>query len=555
MIHNIFTSKNFIYTFKSCIAITLALTIAIGLDLNKPMWAMIAALFLQIRPETAFIIEKAIILILVSFIGVITSFTIVKFFLPYPILAIFSLCIFMTITMYFSVSMSHSNFIYGFTLANITCIIVIFYSIADPSTTTEQSIFNTGYSRITEMMVGSICSCLVNYYIFPVKIKNTLKKHTTNSLEITIKYIKQILSFTDINNNEKYNKQVENILNSLVTLDNDLTASKYENLNNNNYRKFLNRIVELIQAAHCLRKKTIKHRLNYPSKIILNKISDNIDNLLTNQKEITINSDNLLLNDVISKLNAVVKSYKQLNTEHSILSKSESYYSLKNYNNLIVTSIKISRTIFLLIFLSIFWIIIQGNSSLLMMLVIPCLLSQLFMPAPDSLRRIQNAIIGITISIPVSFITLTILSQVTGYFELLILVLLASLFIGIIILPNPKYQAFSIGFCLGTIALIQPSNHMTFEVSKSLTTGLSAVFGCGLLWLVSKLYPHSPYTITRKFTIKSIVKDNKKLHHKEISRKQYHAIIIKKILCIYKNRKDDGSSERDIQFALNRLND
>lgn len=553
MMNDILTIKSLIYTLKSCIAIALALSVSIGLDLDKPMWAMIAALFLQIRPETAFVIEKAIILVFVSFIGVVAGFTIVKFFLPYPSLAIFFLCIFIVITMYFSVSMSHSNFIYGFTLANITCIIVIFSSIADPSITTEQSIFNTGYSRVTEIMVGSICSCLVNYYIFPVKVKDTLKNHATNSLNLTISYIKQILSFTDFNNNEKYNKQVETILNSLVTLDNDLSASRYENLNNNSYRKFLNKTVELIQAAHYLRKQTIKHKLNYSFKVNLDKISQDLDDLNLNQHKLTLKSGNTLIIDVISKLNTVIKSYKQLDRKNLLLSTDESYYSLRNYNNIIVTFLKISRTIFLLVFLSLFWIMIKGDSNLIVMLIIPCLLSQLFMASPNSLMLIQKSIIGIIISIPISFIALTILAQVIGYIELLILVSLASLFFGIITLPNPKYQAYCIGFCLGVIELIQPSNHMSFDISKSLTIGLGAILGCTILWLTFKLYPHSPYTITRKFTIRSIIKDNKKLHHKKISKKQYQATIIKKILCIYKNRKDDNSSERDIEFVLNRL--
>ncbi|MDE4978382.1 FUSC family protein, partial [Francisella tularensis subsp. holarctica] len=46
-IPKIFNTQNAIHTFKACIAITLALVISMSLDLDKPMWAMIAALFLQ----------------------------------------------------------------------------------------------------------------------------------------------------------------------------------------------------------------------------------------------------------------------------------------------------------------------------------------------------------------------------------------------------------------------------------------------------------------------------------------------------------------------------
>ncbi|API86653.1 FUSC family protein [Francisella uliginis] len=554
MTEKIFTTKSFIYTLKGCIAITLALGISMSLDLDKPMWAMITALFLQLRPETGFIVEKAVLLVFVSLIGVVIGFIIVNLFLPYPALAILFLCVFIAITMYFSVSMSHPNFIYALTLANITCTIVVFYSIANPLMTTEQYIFHIGYSRITEIIIGSLCSCLVNYYIFPVKVNDTLKNHATKSFNLTIDYIKQVLSVKDFYNNERYNKQVENILNSLITLDNDLSASKYENLNSNDYRKFSNNIVELIQSAHILRKQAVKDKLDQSFKRKLKRISNDLDDLNTTKSEFTFKSNNFLIDQVIIKFNKVINSYQQINKKNSPITYDQHYYSFKNYNNILVTFFTISRTIFLLIFLSLFWINTEGNSSLLMMLVIPCLLSQIFVPAPNSADLTKKSVIGIIISIPISiFVTLNLLAKVVGYFELLILVLVGTLFLGIITMTHQKFQAYSLGFCLGVISLVQPSNHMNFEISKSLTVGLSAIFGCVILWLTFKLYPHSPYSITRKLAVSSIVKDIKELQSKQISKEQYQSRIVKKILCIYKNRQQNSSSERDIEFALKSL--
>ncbi|WP_281062969.1 FUSC family protein [Francisella sp. LA112445] len=120
-------------------------------------------------------------------------------------------------------------------------------------------------------------------------------------------------------------------------------------------------------------------------------------------------------------------------------------------------------------------------------------------------------------------------------------------------MPNPKFREYSLGFCISLISLVQPSNHMNFDIARSLTIGLSAIVGCSMLWLIFMIYPHSPYTITRKFAVKSIIKDRKSLRTGRISKNKYNATIIKKILCIYKNRKDDDSSERDIDFALNSL--
>lgn len=552
---NIFFTKNkLIYTFKACLAITLALGISMSLDLEKPMWAMISALFLQVRPETGFIIEKAVGLVLASFIGVIVGFMIVSLFLPYPTLALSSLCFFIAITVFFSAGMSHSNFIYAFTLANTTCLIIIFYSIATPALTTGESIFDTGYFRVTEIMIGSLCSCLVNYYIFPMKVESTLKKHVEKSLDLTINYITDIFSAEDFTNNEKYNIQVENILNNLIILDNDLSAARYENLKKENYYIFSNRIVSLIQSAHLLRKHTTKSKSKDIIKKELKQIHEEICRKSILEIKLTSDSKNILITTIVDKLNAIINSYHMTSKNTSNKAINKDYYSFKNYNNPISTLIIIFRTICLILCLSLFWINTEGNSSLLMMLVLPCVLSQLFIAAPAPEELVKKATLGILIAIPISiFITLTLLAQVVGYFELLILILLISLFPAILVMTDLRFQASCIGFCLAFICIIQPSNHMSFETSKSITVGISALVGCGVLWIVFKLFPHSPYAITRKFAIRSIIKDIKKLQLKEISEKQFQSSLIKKILCVYKNRKDDQSSERDIEFALQSL--
>ena len=241
MIEEIFTTKNLIYTFKAFISIGLALYISMSIGLDKPIWAMIIAIFLALRPEAGFIIEKSLFLILSTIIGITIGFVIISFFLPYPSLAILSLCIFIAITMLFSVNDSHSNFTYGITLTNVTCTIIVLYSIANPSITNEEMIFHTGFSRISAITIGALSSCFVNYYIFPIKIEDTVKKKVADSFDLVIKYTREIFSTQDFHNNEKYNRQVEKILDSLIALDNDLTANRFENTRISRYYKFLNR--------------------------------------------------------------------------------------------------------------------------------------------------------------------------------------------------------------------------------------------------------------------------------------------------------------------------
>lgn len=112
---------------------------------------------------------------------------------------------------------------------------------------------------------------------------------------------------------------------------------------------------------------------------------------------------------------------------------------------------------------------------------------------------------------------------------------------------------YSLGFYLGFVSMVQPSNHMSFEITSSFTIAMSSIVGCTGLWLAFKLFPLTPYTLSRKVAIKSIIKDTQKLKKHEISKEYYQASLIKKILSVYRNRKDDQSSEKDIEFALQSL--
>lgn len=313
--------------------------------------------------------------------------------------------------------MSHPNFIYALALANVTCIIIVFYSIANPILTTEETVFHTGFSRVTEISIGCICSCFVNYYIFPVKYKN-IKNHSNKVLNLTTAYIQEMFSTQDLINNQKYNLKVEGILNSLVALDNDLSATKYENLDKSNYLIFSNAVVELIEAVHSLRKSLAKTKNNPTLQNHLKTIACSLNNVDSLNDNLKVISENQKLTKVITKIINLVSSYKNLEL---VSNQNNITYSFIRYTNPIVTLIATARTVSLLFVMYYIWVSTDGNSSLLMMIILPCVLSQLFISAPNPTDAIGKNIIGIIISIPISiFITLNLVSQAVGYFELLI---------------------------------------------------------------------------------------------------------------------------------------
>ncbi|CAJ79807.1 FUSC family protein [Francisella tularensis] len=186
--------------------------------------------------------------------------------------------------------------------------------------------------------------------------------------------------------------------------------------------------------------------INTAIKKDLENIVTNLDKIDLTQHALVNDSNNHMIKKVIKKINSLVYSYQKLLYNSNNINDTESSYTFINYTNPAITIIAISRTILLLLCMYLVWIHVNGNSSILMM-IYPCLLSQLFTAVPNPADMVRNVVVGLFLSIPISiFITLNLLSQVVGYFELLILVLLGTLSLGIAILALPKYQTYSLGF-------------------------------------------------------------------------------------------------------------
>ena len=69
------------FALKGVIAMALALYIAMFLNLERPYWAMVSAVFLQTRPESGMVLEKALCQIGGTLIGGVIGLLILHYFL------------------------------------------------------------------------------------------------------------------------------------------------------------------------------------------------------------------------------------------------------------------------------------------------------------------------------------------------------------------------------------------------------------------------------------------------------------------------------------------
>ncbi|WP_418138654.1 FUSC family protein [Marinomonas sp. RS-M-Aa-14] len=121
-----------IFALKGVIAMALALTIALSLNLDRPYWALVSAVFLQMRPESGLVIEKAICQIVGTVIGGLFGILLLMQFMSYPYVALGVLALWLGLNAALSAMVRQANFVYAFAMAAVTAEIIVLMVMVSP---------------------------------------------------------------------------------------------------------------------------------------------------------------------------------------------------------------------------------------------------------------------------------------------------------------------------------------------------------------------------------------------------------------------------------------
>ncbi|MDX1801180.1 MAG: FUSC family protein, partial [Marinobacter sp.] len=114
-----------IFALKGVISMALALFVSMYLQLDRPYWALVSAVFLQIRPESGLVIEKALCQIIGSAVGGAFGILILALLMPYPVLALGCLAVWVGLNSALASTVHSINFIYAFAMAGMTAGLVV----------------------------------------------------------------------------------------------------------------------------------------------------------------------------------------------------------------------------------------------------------------------------------------------------------------------------------------------------------------------------------------------------------------------------------------------
>jgi uncharacterized membrane protein YccC len=164
-----------VFSLKTFAAATLALVVALGMDLPRPYWAM-ATVYVTSHPLAGATSSKAFYRLLGTVIGASATVAIVPNLVDAPELLCLVIALWVGVCLYLSLLDSTPRS-YVFMLAGYTLAFIGFPEVSEPA-----SIFDTAVARVEEIALGIICASLVSTIVLPRSVGAAVTARVDNWL-------------------------------------------------------------------------------------------------------------------------------------------------------------------------------------------------------------------------------------------------------------------------------------------------------------------------------------------------------------------------------------
>tara|TARA_R110002111_G_scaffold132371_3_gene198019 strand:- start:743 stop:2800 length:2058 start_codon:yes stop_codon:yes gene_type:complete len=507
--------RTVIFALKGVISMALALFVSMYLELDRPYWAIVSAVFLQIRPESGLVIEKALCQISGSVVGGGVGILILAFFMPYPLLALSCLTLWIGLNSAASAMVHNTNFIYAFAMSGMTAGLVIIMVMADPSAVDGRAVFDIAQSRISEITVGALCAMLVSQLLWPVTVKDSLRSHSRNVINETLEYLS--LELDPDSTHEQRHQHADQILETLVILNDDSSAVAYEGPEGPGRSRAANLLCNKVMSLLAVTQIMGRFPRNHPnlvspafSKLLADMRSHFIRiaeansfdesyrqaqalrRALLEHKAAYVDESAIVTRlsqtavELVADLVMVLRAYNALENRDQTLLKAS---RLKTHRDPLIGAVNGFRTAVVFMIGAGIWLS-AGSSAAIMLMIMPVVFSVVF--ARFSLAvltvMLRHLLLGVVVAVPVAlFFGLGLLSKSSGDFEMLVLVLAGPYFLGLLALAERPTLPYGLGFCVSFTLIVQPGNHMTFSTDVATSNALGLFVGMSILYWVFKL--------------------------------------------------------------------
>ncbi|WGY45853.1 FUSC family protein [Vibrio sp. ABG19] len=577
--------QSVIFAIKGVVAMALSLYIAMFLNLDRPYWALVSAVFLQIRPESGLVIEKGICQIVGTLVGGIVGITILQWFMPYPELAIGCLALWLGINSGMGAMVRRTNFIYLFAMAGITACLIVLLVMVSPATASSQTIFAVAQARVSEIIVGAICAALVSKLVFPMQVKDGLRTHARHVINQTLSYLN--LELDPNGSHDGRHQHVDTILESIAAMSDDQSAVVYEGPDGPGQSRAASQISNKTLSLLAMIQIFGRLQRNHPDLIgeyLAEMLADMRDSfkrmeetndynecykqaqslrrrqLVYSNQACDLTPLQLRLMKVSLELSAdLVMILKGYNALISAVPVRLNAPTQKSYKDPLVGLVTGGRTMLVFLVGAGLWIG-TGSTAVLMMMILPVIFSIMLARLPMTILMIvlQRLLVGVMIAVPVAvFYGLNLLAQSSGDYEILVMVLAGPYFFGLMALANRATMPYGLGFCIPFTILISPSNDMSraFSVDYTLSNSLSIFVGVTVLYWMFKMITGPGLQLMQYRLLRATKQDLSEIMNHPSPEHWFNARMGDRLLRIATYDKSMAARTRDItELALTGLN-
>ncbi|WP_221795345.1 FUSC family protein [Oceanobacter mangrovi] len=572
-----------IFAIKGVISMALALLVAMALGLERPSWAVVSAVFLQVRPETGLVIQKGLIQIGGTLIGALVGIGILAAFMPYPALALGAVALWIGLHSALSTTVRSVNYTYGFAMAGMSAALVVLLTMLDASSASSASVYEIAHARVAELIVGAACAVLVSQLLWPVSVKAGLRKGGQLIVNETLAYMS--LELSENSSHEERHAHADLILDGLMAVTDDASAVTFEGPEGPGHGRaaslLCNRVMSLLAEVQILG----RFQRNYPDQVeawyrqwlatmvtsfdamretrdyeVARKQAQELRQQLRRlQKEQTFSSPlqfrlAKIAADLVAELIVVLRAYQALEYPDQTLLKAS---SIESYRDWLVAAVNASRSMLVFGIGAVVWVY-TASTAAMMLMIMPVVFSIMFARLPSAMIPVvvTRLVHGVMAAAVVGMLVLGLLSQSSRDWEMLILVMSAVYFPGLLALANRPTLPYGLGFLIPMTIILQPGNGMAFNAASSLSTAFGVLTGVVVLyWVFRLITPPGDHTMQQRL-LKATARDLLELAEpRERPEDWFNSRMGDRLLKLALSDRSSGSSQRHItDLGLTGLN-
>ncbi len=522
---------------RGVITMAVVLYLALFMNLDNPYWALISAVFLQIRPESGMVIEKGLCQVFGTFVGGGVGVAILALLTPYPTLAIASLTIWIGLNAAAAALVRRRNIVYGFAIAAITATLVVALTMADPAVADSQKVFQIASSRMSEIALGAICATVISMLLWQTQVKYVLMAHARQAIDQLLEYMQQELDPDSESAHRHANADA--ILQTVSALNDDSSAVVFEGPDGAGRARaaslLCQKVLSLMAAIQILGRlrrdhpeligaefdavvehcRTVFERLR--AATAEESVQNQLQELRRELQTYTLDADAMrpiqmrllqTVRDLVADLIMVHRANRAIEHSDRMLLKAP---GLRPYPDLLLAAITGLRTSVIFIIGAGIWIG-TGSPAAVLLMITPVIFAIMLTGSPAPWDFLQKLMAGALVAVPVVlFFALALLARATGTFELLVLVIATPFFFGLLALTNFDTLPYGLGFCIPYVMLLQPGNQMTFAVDTVLSNALSIIVGISIVYWVFKLISTPGVIVMQRRLIRATARDLERL--------------------------------------------